>query len=447
MGAPSVHPSQRRISCQVCRKDKSRCQRLNRNDPKCARCTMLGVECTVGQQRNVGRPRRRPTTSTSPGLTVEHSSPVKLHDQAIHASTSRENASHSGGGDLLGWNSIATPAPTPSPVAVPAMDDAAWPAIELGSFSQPLPLWDLDRFDYLSSPDLGFSTTMPTPYSLEALPKTVSVANGTYLSPADTVTMRGPDAIDTSDALLELSQMNLDLHIRVEAVERNKDILDFNSVIYQQSVLYIDNSTLAEFMLKTSRDLLLILTKLLSSRESRRRLCYPSMAEAPFPKLLSPSPSQTYPRNHHLSISPVAAAKEPLPTPIALAITSIFTQMASLYELILEYITARVERIATDPIVPVPGFTFGGVPLERPCTQGMLFSEVIVHLLERIERALGIAPVPVGGEAGLLAARQIQVLWSELDGRREIIPGGSVMRPADLRRMFGKVADIFRQLH
>ncbi|KAJ4206072.1 hypothetical protein NW767_003317 [Fusarium falciforme] len=359
----------------------------------------------------------------------------------------RENASLSGGGDLLGWNSIVTPAPTPSPVPVPAVDDATWPAFEIGSFSQPLSLWDLDQIDSLSSPDLGFSITMQTPYSLEALPKTVSVTNGTYLTPADTVATRVPDTIDTSDAMLELSQMNIDLYIRVAAVERNKDTLDFNSVIYRQSVLYIDNSTLAEFMLKTSRDLLLILTRLLSSRESRGRLCYPSMAEAPLPKLLSPSPSQTYPSNHHLPISPVAAVEEPLSTPLALAITSIFTQMASLYELILEYITARVERIVTDPIDPVPGFTFGGVPLERPCTQGMLFSEVIVHLLERIERVLGIGPVPVGGEAGLLTARQIQVLWSELDGRREIIPSRAVMRPADLRRLFGKVADIFRQLH
>ncbi|EEU37861.1 uncharacterized protein NECHADRAFT_54889 [Fusarium vanettenii 77-13-4] len=286
---------------------------------------------------------------------------------------------------------------------------------------------------------------MPPPYSLEPLPETVSVANGIDLTPADTVVPRGPDTIDASDAMLELSQMNIDLHIRVAAVERNKDTLDFNSVIYPQSVLYIDNSTLAEFMIKTSRDLLLILTRLLSSRESRGRLCYSAMAEAPFPKLLSPS--RTYPSDHHLPISPVAAAEEPLSAPIALAITSIFTQMASLYELILEHITARVERIATDPIIPVPGFTFGGIPLDRPCTQGMLFSEVIVHLLERIERALGIGPVSVGGEAGLLAARQIQVLWSELDGRREIIPGRTVMRPADLRRLFGKVADIFRQLH
>ncbi|KAI8720170.1 hypothetical protein NCS52_00461700 [Fusarium sp. LHS14.1] len=285
---------------------------------------------------------------------------------------------------------------------------------------------------------------MPPPYSLEALPKTVSVTDCTDLTPADTLSTRGPDTIDISDAMLELSKINIDLHIRVAAVERHKDALDFNSVIYQQSVLYIDNSTLAEFMIKTSRDLLLILTKLLSNRQSRGQLCYSSMADESYPKLLSPSPSQTYPSNHYLPISPVTGAEEPLPTPIALAITSIFTQMASLYELILEYITARVERIATDPIVPVPGFTFGGMPLDRPCTQGMLFSEVIVHLLERIERVLGIG---VGGEAGLLAARQIKVLWSELDGRREIIPGRAVMRPADLRRLFGKVADIFRQLH
>ncbi|KAL6357063.1 hypothetical protein LRP88_10680 [Fusarium phalaenopsidis] len=360
---------------------------------------------------------------------------------------SRENASLSGGGDLLSWNSRVTPAPTPSPVPVPTVDDATWPAIEMGSFSQPLPLWDLDRTDSLFSPEPGFSITMSTPYSLEALPKPVSAANGTYLTPADNVAMRGPDTIDTSDAMLELFRMNLDLHIRVAAVERNKDTLDFNSVIYPQSVLYIDNSTLAEFMLKTSRDLLLILTRLLSSRESRGRLSYSSLAEAPFPKLVSPSPSQTYPSNHHLPISPVVAAEEPLSAPIALAITSIFTQMVSLYELILEHLTACLERITTDPIAPIPGFTFGGVPLDKPCTQGMLFSEVIVHLLERIEQVLGIGPVPLGGEAGLLAVRQIQVLWSELDGRREIIPGRGVMRPADVRRLFGKVADIFRQQH
>ncbi|KAK9241736.1 hypothetical protein V1506DRAFT_549820 [Lipomyces tetrasporus] len=457
MGLASIHPSQRRFSCEVCRKHKSRCQRLNRNDPKCARCTLLGVECTTGQQRNVGRPRRT-AASTSPGSTVEHP-PVKLYSQPIPPSVSQENASLLEGGNQLDWTSMMSPAPTPVQVPVTAVDDAfgavsTGSTIGMDSFDQYSPSWDtgfgLDQTYSLFNPDSGFSITTPTPYSLETPPKT---ANSTYFAPIDTVAIQRPetaDGNDTSDAIFELSKMNLDLHIRVAAAEMNKATLDFNSVIYQQSALYIDNFTLAEFMLKTSQDFLLILTRLLSSRPSRGLLCASRTAETPFPKLLS-LPSQS-PQNNHHNLSSVSsssypiAAGEPLFAPLALTITSIFTQLVSLYELILQYITTRVERIATDPIAPIPGLTFGGLPLENPCTQGMLFSEVIVHLLERIERALGIVSVPDGGEVGLLSVRQIEVLWSELDGRRAIIPGHAIMRPANLRRLFGKVAFIFRQL-
>ncbi|KAJ8100199.1 hypothetical protein POJ06DRAFT_180724, partial [Lipomyces tetrasporus] len=295
--------------------------------------------------------------------------------------------------------------------------------------------------------------TVATPYSIETPPKTVSAANSIYFAPIDKVAIPGPetaDGIDTSDAIFKLSNMNLDLHIRVAAAEMNKATLDFNSIIYQQSALYIDNFTLAEFMLKTSQDFLLILTRLLSSRPSRGLLCASRAAKTPFSKLLSLS-SQSHQNNHHnlssiSSSSYPIAAWEPLSAPLSLTVTSIFTQLVSLYELILHYIAARVERIATDPIAPIPGLTFGGLPLENSCTQGMLFSEVIVHLLERIERALGIVSVPDGGEVGLLSVRQIEVLWSELDGRRAIIPGHAIMGPAKLRRLFGKVAFIFKQL-
>lgn len=75
-----------------------------------------------------------------------------------------------------------------------------------------------------------------------------------------------------------------------------------------------------------------------------------------------------------------------------------------------------------------------------------MFSEVIVDLLNKIERSLGIAAASDGGEVGLLSVRQAQVLWGELDGRRVIIPGHAVMRPANLRRLFGKLAGVFRQL-
>lgn len=205
----------------------------------------------------------------------------------------------------------------------------------------------------------------------------------------------------------------------------------------------IDNLTLAEFMITTSQDFLLILTRLLRSRSSCGLLCASQMAETPFPKL--------FPNNHlDLSSNPIlslpVATSEPLLAPLALTIKSIFIQMISIYELILEYITARVERIAIDPIAPIPGLTFRGLPVEKPCTQGMLFCEVIEYLLQKIEQALGIVSVSEGSEVGLLSARQIRVLWSELNGRRPIIPDHAIITPADLRRFFGKVASIFRRL-
>lgn len=53
-----VHWSQRRRSCEVCKKSKTRCQRLQPDDPQCVRCTILDVFCDPGQPKKVGRPKR-----------------------------------------------------------------------------------------------------------------------------------------------------------------------------------------------------------------------------------------------------------------------------------------------------------------------------------------------------------------------------------------------------
>jgi hypothetical protein len=241
--------------------------------------------------------------------------------------------------------------------------------------------------------------------------------------------------------------MNHDLHIRVAAAETNKANPEFHNVIYWQGALYIDNFTLAEFMPKTSQNFLQLLTRLLSTRQPVGLLCASPTTDTFFPKLLSmqshpPQMSQDNPS----TCSPPSCATDttgPLTAPLALTITSILTQLISLYELMLHLITARVEWISIDPIAPIPGLVFGGVPLDNLCTNGILCS---INLLERIECTLGINSGPSTSQVGLLSARQTQVLWSELDGRCAVLPGHAVMRPATLRRLFGKVAVIFRQI-
>jgi hypothetical protein len=61
-----LHPSQIRVSCELCRRAKAKCQRLQPDDPKCVRCTLNNVCCDVGQQRKVGRPKRKDPASSSP---------------------------------------------------------------------------------------------------------------------------------------------------------------------------------------------------------------------------------------------------------------------------------------------------------------------------------------------------------------------------------------------
>jgi hypothetical protein len=299
----------------------------------------------------------------------------------------------------------------------------------------------------LSNFDSTFGSTTADSLSCDTAANSIDCAPTALVIP-------GPESvgggIESSDAIAKFSKINLDLHIRVAAIEKNRTILDLNSLIYRESALFIDNYTLAVFILKTSQDFVQILTLLLNSRQCHGPLCT-SQKSVTLSLEPVPLPLQSYQHNYSnptstFSLPYPSAASQPLLAPLALTITSIFTQLISLYELFLEHLTTRIERLSTDPVAPIPGFTFGGLPLVEPCTQGLLFSNGVVHLLERMERALGISE-PEAGEVGLLSARQVEVLWSELDGGIGITPvDGTVRRPANVKKLLGKMAIIFSRL-
>lgn len=415
MGLASIHPSQRRVSCEVCRRHKSKCQRIQRNDPKCARCTLLGVECTTGQQKKVGRPKQASVSAQkAPGSksrsTAKESRTKPLDRQSQQSQQNQQNPP----GELQVSPSLLTlPVPAPSLGTTDAA--STWPTIGTSSVHQDSLNWDIanvfdDSFP-LSNLDSALNVITTDTQLLD------TADNNIYFAPPGSASAMG--GIDSSDAMAKLSQINLDLHIRVAAAtEMNRTILGLNDLLYQESPLFIDNYTVAKLMLKTSQDFLQILTQLLNSRQ-----CL-----------------QSYQNSHHSSTSAVSfvSHSQPLFAPLALTITSIFTQLIFLCELYLEHLTTRIERLPTDPIAPIPGITFGGLPLAEPCMQGMFFSNFVVHLLERMERALGISEMSEGG--GLLSARQIDVLWSELDGTVGVSPGHGALRPGQVKKGLGRVA-------
>ena len=193
-------------------------------------------------------------------------------------------------------------------------------------------------------------------------------------------------------------------------------MLSLDALIYRQSPLYIDGYTLSEFLISASQDFLHILNRLQASRKWK----------------FSPS------------FHAAAASPERLPHALADTISIVFSQLISFYELFLEHLTSRIEHISTDPVAQIPGLTLNGKPLARPCDQGVLFCDMVIGLLERMENVLGYGMD--GGGKGLLSAEQVDNLWSQMDGTDGVASGHGIMRPADVKALFWKMVAVFEHL-
>ncbi|KAE8391121.1 hypothetical protein BDV23DRAFT_171872 [Aspergillus alliaceus] len=388
MARASVHP-----------RHKSKYQRIHRNDPRRSRCMILGAQCTAGQQKKIGRPKHAAASahdafkisvfkSRSAANAFRRKAPGRQSQQSqlLPHGRSQGCPSFPDAHGQLGSSSTTSPAPKPAPTpsAVAAAKDGFIPAM----------IW---------------STSGMEPVHQSSLTWNIAPMAGQESPPGN---------IPSTDAMVKLSKINLDLHIQLVATEMNRTILDLNSFIYREDPLSIQNYTLAEFMLKTSEDFLQILTRLCSSQKPVTQ------------------PLQSYQGTSHnptpiSSVTYLYTATQPLLAPPALTITSIFTQLISLYEVLLEHLTTRIERLSTESLTSISGVIFGGSPQEKPCTYGMLFSNIIVESLEEMESALGIS--------------EIDVLLSELDGRVGITPRDGATKPVHVKQLFRKAAVMLQQ--
>ncbi|OBT79248.1 hypothetical protein VF21_01875 [Pseudogymnoascus sp. 05NY08] len=439
------------------------CQRPPLRAMRAAGCRMYCWTSEQGSKQPSNKPVSTVNTAYTPPAVIEHY-------QAKSPGRSHEASPFLDGDNQLDWSSVMSLPITREPILVaPAnnsLDTApTWPTMGIDFFGRASLPWDIANDpDYMFPPldtdldtDPNPSFTILPSYAPDTAVTTSSSPGRTYpaveiWAPSRRSRIAG-DVPVASDALVKLSKLNLDLHIRMAAVEMNKSILDLDSLIYQNSVLHINDTTLAEFMLKASQEFLQILTQLLSSQSTPSHLRALRMTDNKFPKLL-PQSLSSYHDNHYLSPSPSPSSSscssevsEPrLLAPTALTITIIFIQLISLYELTLEHLTTRIERIAINPISPIPNLSSGGLPVTEPCIQGILFSKAVVHLLERIERLLGIGTVLGSGDVGLLSARQRDVLWSELSESLSVLPTHGVTRPTNVRNGFKKVAVTLMQI-
>ncbi|KAF5005413.1 hypothetical protein FDECE_8134 [Fusarium decemcellulare] len=422
MGA-TVHPAQRRFSCETCRKQKARCHRPNPNEPRCLRCILLDVECTSGQQKRVGRPRRaaqsaKSTAQTGNGPQSGTNDPDITTTEDLsspHANEPPVASLPMDVADELSWSSLFQPTLIPIPMLDRTPDPfpqetQAGAGIDMlsnlplpASGTQDRPMGDYnDSYDN-NSPTINPAFGIPTPNSNSAHGSPPGLATPSSDTYDRTQTGTKPQSvqpvtigISASEAMVSLSNINIALQLRVNAVETNRATIDFNSITYKDSPLFIGNTTFAGFLMASSQKFLLILLRLkISSASVRQPSTFIRHGLLSLPPPMDDSATYGYPsplsdplryldpqyhsdNQHDLSSSSslhTSAASEPLLAPLSLLITSIFVQLISLYELTLDHLTTRIDRIAIDPIAPIPDLTFGGLPITEPCTQGLLFAE------------------------------------------------------------------------
>jgi len=245
----------------------------------------------------------------------------------------------------------------------------------------------------------------PLPFGMAKPPAYYVHVNKFSSNPSDaTTSITGINSMGTMAKLTRIAQ---GLRLRSAMVQANRSLLSLNFMIHRQGPFFIEDYSLCEFVTTATQELVQIVTSLLYG-----------------PQLTCGSDDQS---SVYL-----------IPT-----ITDIYCRILAFSQLFLEHLTDRAEQ-KDEPVIPIPGLTFNGVILTGPCTQGVLFSSSSYYLLGRLENVLGFGSR--SGGMGLLSTNQIEVLCDKLDQSEDLAQGKGIMRPADVRKLYARVATVLEQL-
>lgn len=487
-----VHPSQRRFSCQLCRKNKAKCKRIKPDDLRCVRCTLADVICNLGEQKKVGRPKRKEPVSSStvdnPQATRRPKQPRKPRSKKTRAAVQSKDDNpppiqdhscipgtdqaftHQYGGDganlpYIGDSSFVSLS-TPT---TPDRDQPSWHSLitdlwcqnmlpgaaggqdltESGSDSLPyiqtsdLATQQLSRrpsitfaYDSLlpspklrdeaffqgshswispgsgiapgSSPNSGLIGKKNIPFSLGIGGPPVYYVHDNKFSSDPRDVLISSVGTDGSGALFRLLGIIYGLQLRTTIIQSNRSRLNLNLLISRQGLLSVGTLPLADYVMVSTEELIQIIIILLNNLWS---------TDMP---------------DGRLSADLVST------------IIDIYSRLLSFFQLFLEQLTNSMERVRTDPVIPIAGLTFNNTLVTGPSAQGLLFTSTIYSLLGQLESALGLDSM-LGGN-GLLSANQIDVLCNKLDKSADLAQTEGIMRPADLKKLYAQAIAVLQRL-
>jgi hypothetical protein len=214
--------------------------------------------------------------------------------------------------------------------------------------------------------------------------------------------------IDDKRLMVTLARIAQGLRLRSAMVQANRSLLSLNCFIHREGPFFIESYSLCEYVMTSAQELLRIVAALLH---------WPQSAPKPDGKL---------------------------PAHLVPTIIDIYCHILAFFQLFLEHLTDRAEEQGENSVIPIPGLTFNGTILTGPCTQGVLFSSSSFYLLGQLETVLGIGFT--SGGSGLLTTEQTNVLFDKIDRGEDLARGKGIMRPADVKRLYARVAAVLEKL-
>lgn len=206
--------------------------------------------------------------------------------------------------------------------------------------------------------------------------------------------------------------------------------LDFDAIIYRDSPLFLDNSTLANFVMMTSESFLQILERLQLSilnaeyqlRSTHQRL-HSGMAR--LPQSLS----------GHLS------------PPLAAGITSVFSRLLYIYEFMIDRLVERIERNDLGPPNEMPDLMPQDGSLKTSCAQGIFYCNHLHYLVDRMEHVLGLHEDQGLEEPSILSSDQIEILESVIDEYNGFGSNQGILRPADTKKLLKQITRVLKRIY
>lgn len=210
-----------------------------------------------------------------------------------------------------------------------------------------------------------------------------------------------------SEAMAKLLRIACGLQLRSTIVQSHRSKIDLGLLIHREGLFFIEGYALTEYAMASAQELVQTVTTLMKN---------PRTAHKPDDQLLACLISTTL---------------------------DVYTRLLSFFELFLEHLTARTERMGTDAIMPIPGLMYNNTVVKGLCAQGTLFTSTVFHLLGRMENVLGIGSTQV---KGLLSTDQIESLYNRLDESEDLTRETGIMRPADMKSLYAQISTILGQI-